>query len=120
MADSSSPYNASVVPMIEEQVARRERTLSPLGGRLLEARRHIELKKAALLSWMTVSLIGKRLSAAAESTTLEPRMPSIVVLPEISIRILRMRFRPRLELSWDGREEPRNLLAQTILAAGRA
>jgi hypothetical protein len=41
--------NASIAQAIEEQVARGERKLSPLGRRLLEARRRIEQSGVPLL-----------------------------------------------------------------------
>ena len=40
----------SVVQMIEEQVVRGERTLTPLGRKLLEARRRLEQSKIPLLT----------------------------------------------------------------------
>jgi hypothetical protein len=47
---ASAPLDrGSVVRTIEEQVARGERTLSPLGRQLLEARRRIEQSGVPLL-----------------------------------------------------------------------
>jgi hypothetical protein len=49
MGDSSPLDDLSIVWMIEEQVARSERKLSPLGRRLLDARRRIEQSGVPLL-----------------------------------------------------------------------
>ena len=62
-AASAPSDRGSVVRTIEEQVARGERTLSPLGRQLLEARRRIEQSGLPLLT--TASLSAKSLSAEA-------------------------------------------------------
>ncbi len=51
-ADRATPSGltrGSVVEMIDEQVARGERTLTPLGKKLLDARRRIEQSGIPLL-----------------------------------------------------------------------
>ncbi len=48
-ATPSSLTRGSVVEMIDEQVARGERTLTPLGKKLLDARRRIEQSGIPLL-----------------------------------------------------------------------
>ena len=49
-SDKSSRHSRTVVEIVDEQIQRGERSLTPLGKKLLEARRRIERSGIPLLS----------------------------------------------------------------------